>query len=49
MGLERFGFDLNRGDSQQGVCLIHFRWEVDHGQTLLFGPSGTALRVCGEG
>ncbi len=44
--LKRFAFDVNRyWDSPGRFCVIHFHWEVDHGQTLLFGPSGTDLRL----
>ena len=37
-------FESNWG-SQAHLCLIHFCLEVDHEQTLLFGPSGTDLRL----
>lgn len=33
------------GGSQTCFCLIQFLLEVDHGQALLFGPSGTDLCV----
>lgn len=37
-------FESNWG-SQAHLSLIHFCLEVDHGQTLLFGSSGTDLRL----